>query len=183
MNQLNAAGISSAAFVGGLSDKKRREMVEKFNKGEIKVLGLSPAGGEGLDLKGVKQVKLTEEHWNPERGRQAVGRSTRFKSHEHLPEAERTVDVARYMAVHPGPGAFGRLLGAKRDMSADEWIDARRREKLDLNAQVISSIPAFRSKAAAARGRLLEIPKEAMLVPAHGLRRSEERRVGKECRL
>jgi hypothetical protein len=155
IKDLSESGITASAFIGGLSDKKRQAMVSDFNAGKIQVLGLSPAGGEGLDLKGVKMVQLTEEHWNPERGRQAVGRSARFRSHEHLPEGERKVDVTRYMAVHPEPGFVRKLFGGKRPMSADQWIDARRREKLELNQQVLAAIPTY-AKAAFVAGFALK---------------------------
>lgn len=150
VDTLKSKGISAESFTGGLNDKQRQMLVDKFNKGQIRVLGLSPAGGEGLDLKGVKLVQLTEEHWNPERTRQAIGRSARFKSHDALPESERKVQVNRYLAVHPPPGFFSKLFGGKRPMSPDEWIDARRQEKLRLNQAVVNSIPQYHGQRKAA---------------------------------
>jgi len=143
VKSLKDRGIAAATFSGKLTDKKRRKLVSDFNKGKIQVLGLSPAGGEGLDLKGVKSVHIAEEHWNPERGSQATGRGTRYKSHSHLPEGERKVKVRRYFATHSPPGFWGRLFGRGTDQSADEWIDQRRREKKELNQQVLDSIEPF----------------------------------------
>lgn len=148
IDQLHHQGVPAESFTGGLNDDQRKKIVDRFNKGHLRVLGLSPAGGEGLDLKGVKMVQLTEEHWNPERTRQAVGRSARYKSHDALPPEERRVQVNRYLAVHPEPNFFARLFGAKRPMSPDEWIDERRREKLQLNQSVMNAIPQFQRKAA-----------------------------------
>jgi len=145
VDELNKKGISAAAFTGALNDRQRKQLVSDFNAGRIRVLGLTPAGGEGLDLKGVKLVQLTEEHWNPERGRQAIGRSARFKSHAHLPESERLVDVRRYQAVH-NPRIWNKLFKTKPPTSADQWIDARRSEKLDLNSRFVSAIPEFDSQ-------------------------------------
>jgi SNF2 family DNA or RNA helicase len=139
-NELNRLGVPAATFTGNLNDKQRQQTVNDLNKGRIKVLGLSPAGGEGLDLKGIRLVQLTEEHWNPERAQQAVGRSTRYKSHSHLPEDQRRVDVRRYIAVH-NPTLMNKIFGTKRPTSADEWIDQRRREKLELNRQFLGAIP------------------------------------------
>jgi superfamily II DNA or RNA helicase len=140
VDQLTRSKVPAAAFTGGLNDEQRKALVERFNRGELKVLGLSPAGGEGLDLKGVKAVHLMEEHWNPERAAQAVGRGTRFMSHEHLPEGERRVDVTRHLAVHK-PTLMNKIFGTKKKMSVDEWIDQRRKEKLQLNQDMMSAIP------------------------------------------
>lgn len=140
VDQLSRSKVPAAAFTGGLNDAQRKDLVERFNSGELKVLGLSPAGGEGLDLKGVKAVHLMEEHWNPERAAQAVGRGTRYKSHEHLPEEERNVHVTRHLAVHE-PTFMNRVFGTKKKMSVDEWIDQRRKEKLELNQDMMSAIP------------------------------------------
>jgi len=139
INELNRRGIKSQTFTGELTDKQRQATVDALNRGRVRVLGLSPAGGEGLDLKGVRMVQLTEEHWNPERGSQAIGRSARYKSHGHLPPEKRRVDVRRYMAVHR-PGLMNRIFGTKRPMSADEWIDQRRREKLELNQEFLRAM-------------------------------------------
>jgi SNF2 family DNA or RNA helicase len=147
VDQLIRSKVPSAAFTGELNDAQRGALVERFNRGELKVLGLSPAGGEGLDLKGVKAVHLMEEHWNPERAAQAVGRGTRYKSHEHLPEEERNVHVTRHLAVHE-PTFMNRVFGTRKKMSVDEWIDRRRKEKLELNRDLMSAIP----KAAADMG-------------------------------
>lgn len=142
VDELNAKKIPAAAFTGALNDRQRRELVADFNAGRIRVLGLTPAGGEGLDLKGVKMIQLTEEHWNPERGKQAIGRGARFRSHTHLPEAERQVDVRRYQAVH-NPGLWNRLFKTKPPTSADQWIDARRREKDELNARFTGAVREY----------------------------------------
>ncbi len=136
---LNKKGVKAKSFTGKLNDKERKALVEDLNAGRVKILGLSPAGGEGLDLKGVKVVQLTEEHWNPERARQAIGRSARYKSHAHLPEAERKVIVRRYLAGHK-PTLANRLLRTQVDMSPDQWIDKRRQEKLELNQQLMRTI-------------------------------------------
>ena len=144
IDELNRRKIPSAAFTGSLNDAQRRQMVADFNAGRLRVLGLSPAGGEGLDLKGVRLVQLTEEHWNPERGNQAVGRSARFRSHAHLPEDERNVEVRRYMTAH-NKSLVNKVFRTKPPMSPDQWIDERRREKKELNKQFMSAVPEYSS--------------------------------------
>jgi len=144
VTELERRGVSAGVFSGKLNDKERQELVDGLNKGRVSVLGLSPAGGEGLDLKGVREVHLTEEHWNPERGAQAIGRSARYKSHAHLPEASRDVNVKRYVAVH-NRTLMNKIFGTKRKTSADEWIDERRRDKKKLNQGVLGAIEEFGS--------------------------------------
>lgn len=138
---LQRAGIDTALFHGGLNDKQKKAVVDGYNKGEVAVLGLSPAGGEGLNLKGTRSVDILNPHWNPARTEQPIGRAARFKSHAHLPEEERHVTVRRYLAVHsPSKTWWGR---AATPTSADEWIDSRQQEKQRLANQFINALPSF----------------------------------------
>jgi hypothetical protein len=137
-----ARGVGGETFTGKLTDKERASVIKAYNKGDFEVLGLSPAGGEGLDLKGVKLVQLTEPHWNPERANQAIGRAARFKSHTHLPPVEREVLVQRFHAVHPKKW-WHDAPGMSTPMSSDEWIDKRRLEKETLNRRFVQAIPTY----------------------------------------
>lgn len=142
VDEANKRGLPAQTFMGGLSDKQRAQIVQDFNAGRVKVLGVSPAGGEGLDLKGVKLIQLTEGHWNPEKSQQAIGRGVRFRSHAHLPEQERNVLVQRIIARHPR--RFIHRLGVRPDTSIDEWIDERRMEKERLNQQFLNALDGKR---------------------------------------
>lgn len=132
-------GLSAELFQGGMGDKERADMVKRFNRGHIKTLGLSPAGGEGLDLKGVKLIQLAEGHWNPERAKQAIGRGVRFKSHAHLPQKERKVVVQKFVAKNPRRW-WHNVPGVHPDTSIDQWIESRRDEKERLNQQFVKAI-------------------------------------------
>jgi SNF2 family DNA or RNA helicase len=137
-DRLEAQGVRTLQFTGGEPKKVRSEAVRAYNAGEVPVLLLSPAGGEGLDLRGTRAVHLMEDHWNPERAAQAIGRAARYKSHSHLPEGDRNVLVHRYHAV-PEKTLAQRLLRRNRDSSADEWIYNRQKEKDRLNKQLLSA--------------------------------------------
>jgi len=63
------------------------------------VLMASKAGAEGISLENVRNVYITEPHWNPAILDQVVGRAIRICSHARLPMAERTVEVKIYMSV------------------------------------------------------------------------------------
>jgi len=63
----------------------------------IKVLMITASGAEGIDLKNVRYVHLTEPYWHPVRLEQVIGRAVRICSHADLPENLRTVEVYLYL--------------------------------------------------------------------------------------
>lgn len=78
-----------------MSNKKRTEELNKYNKGESNILLISAAGGTGLNLKATRNFILFEPQWNRAIEEQAIGRAIRSDSHTHLPKDERYVDVYR----------------------------------------------------------------------------------------
>lgn len=139
-NRLSDKGVATGVFSGGLTDRMRKKMVDDYNSGKIKTLGISPAGGEGLDLKGTKLIQMTEDHWNPERRRQVSGRGARFKSHSHLPVDERKLVVRDYV-LRNKPSLWHKIPGtAGPESTIDQWIRARRQEKQDLNDSFVNAI-------------------------------------------
>jgi hypothetical protein len=54
---------------------------------------------EGITLKKVRNVYITESYWNPALIDQAIGRAIRLCSHASLPMEERTVKVKVYLTV------------------------------------------------------------------------------------
>jgi hypothetical protein len=63
----------------------------------IKVLMITSSGAEGISLKNVRYVHITEPYWHPVRIEQVIGRARRICSHQALPEALRTVTVFLYL--------------------------------------------------------------------------------------
>jgi len=90
--------IKYAIIDGSISPKKRQSIVDEFNQDKIQVLFISKAGGEGLDLKGVRRVYIMEPTWNQAGLEQVIGRARRYESHAHLPEKQRNVKV--YHLLH-----------------------------------------------------------------------------------
>lgn len=122
--RLLAAGIPFGEFTGEMRKVDRDELVRRYNRDEIRVLLVSSAGGEGLDLLGTRLVQILEPHWNHEKIRQVEGRAVRFKSHDHLPADERTVHIQRFFAVRTPRGLLQRM-GLKRvGFACDEYINA-----------------------------------------------------------
>jgi len=132
---LQKEGIPHAIFTGELTQKKKKEIVEKFNKGEIPVLLVSSSGAEGLDLKGVKLVQILEPHFNKSKIDQVVGRAIRYKSHEHLPPEERKVKVEYYVSKVQ-PGLLDKLIGVGNPKSIDEYLWDVSRRKAEIFEQI-----------------------------------------------
>jgi hypothetical protein len=65
----------------------------------IKCLMTTRTGAEGLDLKCVRSVHVSEPYWQPVLIEQVIGRAVRTNSHVDLPEKERDVDVYIYMST------------------------------------------------------------------------------------
>ncbi len=108
-------------FTGGMNDKQKASVVDKYNAGKTNALLVSSAGAEGLDLKGTNMVQISEPHWNKAKIDQVIGRAARYKSHAHLPEGQRNVKVKKYQSV------------VKRGTSADEYLEQMSIDKDKLN--------------------------------------------------
>lgn len=74
---------------------------ENIDGKKIRLILISPAGSEGINLKNVRQVHVMEPYWNEVRIQQLIGRAIRMCSHADLPMEERKVDIFRYHAVRP----------------------------------------------------------------------------------
>ena len=96
-----------ALITGDVSFDDRAKIVKIFNGNDnmhgekIALLLISKTGAEGLDLKNVRHVHLTEPYWNYARLSQIIARAARFKSHVELPHKERTVQPYIYLSDYP----------------------------------------------------------------------------------
>uniref|UniRef100_A0A6C0DKE7 Helicase ATP-binding domain-containing protein n=1 Tax=viral metagenome TaxID=1070528 RepID=A0A6C0DKE7_9ZZZZ len=100
LDALNQPGLY-LYISGDVSVDVRKIARKKFNEDKAKVLLISKAGGEGLDLKGVRNVIIMESNWNASSDKQIIGRGIRYKSHSHLPEDQRNVTVYRLLLHKP----------------------------------------------------------------------------------
>jgi hypothetical protein len=77
---------------------KLRTISTNNNMGEIiKVLMITSAGSEGINLRNTRYVHIMEPYWHPVRLEQVIGRARRICSHQGLPPELRTVDVFIYL--------------------------------------------------------------------------------------
>lgn len=92
-------------YHGGIDRNIRENYKTIFNHSsnkysqKIKIILISPAGSEGINLKNTRQVHIMEPYWNEVRIEQIIGRAIRQCSHSDLPMNERKVDVYRYKMI------------------------------------------------------------------------------------
>jgi SNF2 family DNA or RNA helicase len=98
---LDEAKIPYGMIIGDLSSAQRTFYKNEYNNGKIKILLLSRAGGEGLDLTETRNVILMEPNWNAGDDEQIIGRADRFGSHSKLSPSERNVHVWRLFMIKP----------------------------------------------------------------------------------
>ena len=133
--RLEKSKIPFGEYTGAMKRKDRDQLVRDFNTGKKRVILLSSAGGEGLDLKGTRLVQILEPHWNNEKLKQVEGRAIRYKSHAHLPEGQRNVRVESYMATRPESGLLERIGLKKPGSGIDQYLRTMSKTKEDLIGQ------------------------------------------------
>jgi len=71
------------------------------NLGEIiKILMITSAGSEGINLRNTRYVHIMEPYWHPVRVEQVIGRARRICSHQSLPKELQTVEVFIYIMTY-----------------------------------------------------------------------------------
>ena len=84
----------------------------------IKVIMITASGAEGISLKNVRFVHITEPYWHPVRLQQVIGRARRLCSHQELPAELRTVKVFLYLMTF-----------TKEQLESDDSIELRLKDK------------------------------------------------------
>lgn len=96
-----------AILSGNISVDERTSVINLFNSKDnmtgsrIKLLLLSGAVAEGIDLKRVRHVHIMEPFWNYARIRQVETRAIRYNSHIDLPKKEQNVQTYIYLSSYP----------------------------------------------------------------------------------
>jgi SNF2 family DNA or RNA helicase len=96
---LQKAKIPYARFTGEDPKTARDKAVSDYNAGKVKVMLISGAGSEGLNLPNTTMVQMMDGNYNPERITQTEGRGIRRGGLSYLPQEKRVVNVKRYVAV------------------------------------------------------------------------------------
>ena len=98
---LEKNNITYKPITGATNNEKINYIINNYNSGKYKVLLITSAGSESLDLKNTRQIHIMEPHWNESKITQVIGRAIRYKSHLTLPESERNVKIYRWVSVFP----------------------------------------------------------------------------------
>jgi hypothetical protein len=89
------------------------------NMGEIvKVLMITSAGSEGINLKNTRYVHIMDPYWHPVRIEQVIGRARRICSHQSLPIELQTVEVFIYL-----------MTLTKEQLASDDATELRLKDK------------------------------------------------------
>ncbi len=99
MNHLDKKKIKYASVTGDMTIKERTNAVNEYNNGNIKILFISMAGSEGLDLKNTEFIIILEPSWNESSNEQIIGRGVRYKSHEKLPKSKQVVTIYKLYCI------------------------------------------------------------------------------------
>jgi hypothetical protein len=135
-------GMRYMEFHGGVDKELREKNKKLFNLPEnkngdiLKIIMISPAGSEGINLQNCRQVHIMEPYWNEVRIEQVIGRAIRQCHHKLLPLNERTVDVFRYTMIRTAP------LKQEQQITDKQIImrDTRKIIKLETSDQFMESI-------------------------------------------
>ena len=124
---------------GSMSQEERQDVVEEYNDDKVNVLLITRAGGEGLDLKGTRDVVILEPTWNWASIEQVIGRGNRYRSHSHLPPKEQHVDVWYIRLKKP------EILEKddKNELSIDEYLYEMVEDKKKMNEGFIKKIEKY----------------------------------------
>lgn len=109
----------------------KEDIIEKFfdgdssaltnNLGEIiKLLMITSSGAEGIDLKNVRFVHITEPYWHPVRISQVIGRARRICSHSNLKPHLQTVKAFMYLLVYDDEFKKSKSTNKERSSAKDD---------------------------------------------------------------
>jgi hypothetical protein len=105
----------------------------KNRHGEVaRVLLITGAGAEGLNLQNVRQVHIFEPYWNRVRLEQVYGRAIRYCSHAFLPQEER--EVSRFLYISTLTDKQKTLMFKEEIFRIDTILDSRDKESLGIQA-------------------------------------------------
>ena len=117
----------------------------------IKVIMITASGAEGISLKNVRFVHITEPYWHPVRIEQVIGRARRICSHKDLPSDLQTVQVILYLMTFSESQLTDdkykelRLKDKSKidnttPLTSDEALDEIARIKENINKEILQNV-------------------------------------------
>ena len=97
----------------------------------VKIMMITQSGAEGISLKNVRRVLITEYFWNSVRIDQVIGRAVRTCSHMSLPVEDRNVGVYKYIMKFTKEQILSNPTIRKKDneLTTDEHILIKAQKK------------------------------------------------------
>lgn len=124
-----------AIVSGSITPEDRADIIKRYNTiggdQEIRLLLLSGAVAEGIDLKRTRHVHIMEPFWNYARINQIKTRAIRYESHKDLPLEEQNVQVYIYLSDYPK--------SYPKDKIKEKTTDVELYEKSIDNMEIINS--------------------------------------------
>jgi hypothetical protein len=137
-------------FVPSTITNKLESLAKNNHMGQIaKVLMITSAGAEGINLKNTRFVHIMESYWNMVRIDQVVGRARRICSHNDLPKDLQTVKVFFYLSTFSKKQIDGKenkdvmirdTNKAGHPITTDEHLFMKSQEKQELNMQLLKAV-------------------------------------------
>tara|TARA_Y100000389_G_scaffold140512_1_gene138384 strand:+ start:955 stop:2673 length:1719 start_codon:yes stop_codon:yes gene_type:complete len=137
--KLRNLGIDYGIVSGAVSKEDRMNIVKNYNDDKLRVMLITSAGAEGLDLKETSAIVILEPFWHQSRIEQVIGRGVRYKSHANLPEDKRYVDIY-HLLLEKNEGHYNELSGMKP--SADTMLYEMSKSKMNHIDQMMEQIKA-----------------------------------------
>lgn len=164
--ELSLRGIRWGEINGSVSASKRDTIVKNYNAKKIKVIIITKAGGEGLNLLETSDIILLESGWTSSQEEQVIARGIRKGSHTSVEkEEDRVVTVHHLILIKKGteervvnylnlvPDSslrVGKVAGrfenfyktAKTPLSGVRWIPTKMKEEVLVDRQDVANMGA-----------------------------------------
>ena len=122
--------INKCRFSFWDTSKSKSQFLELFNSTKnsygqyVQLLFITQSGAEGLNLKNVRQVHITEPYWNRVRIDQVIGRARRVGSHLNLPPEQHNVIVYEYHTIFPNIEKKNLIKDKNIEKNVEEYINS-----------------------------------------------------------
>jgi superfamily II DNA or RNA helicase len=149
---LDLLDIPYRFFDGDMNDQQRLKVLSEFNDvnnndgSKVKVLILTDAGAEGINLLSVRRFHILEQGVNLTKMNQVLGRANRFRSHSSLPQQDRILVIRNYFLMifeddNSDLNNSQRALNAANDQTySTDLVNNQRALKKDISISIVRDL-------------------------------------------
>lgn len=124
------------------STSSSNDAPSKYVNSEYRVLIITKAGAEGVDLVATTNIFLLDNVWNDALSEQIIARAIRFRSHNGLPENKRFVNVHRMLMLKPSDAIVVDFL-KNNEADYNKILDAYKHSHLPQYKELVPEKPAI----------------------------------------